>query len=124
MNVILDASALLAWLQQEPGSKQVEEHLHKAGISALNLSEVLQKSLARGVDTTGLTNDLVALGITVLPFAASDAEEAAQVWVAGQHLSLADHACLALGIRHQLPVLTTDRAWSQTQTGATVHLIR
>ena len=39
--VVLDASALLALLQEEPGSALVENHLADAVISAVNVSEVI-----------------------------------------------------------------------------------
>lgn len=124
MKAILDASALLAWLQEEPGAEQVEEELFQAAISSLNWSEVLQKSLAKGLDITGLRTDLEALGLTIIPFTAEDAEQAARLWTISSSLSLADRACLALGIRQALPVWTADRFWTQFSTGADVHPIR
>ena len=124
MRIILDASALLAWLFSEPGAEQIESELAQAGISSLNWSEVLQKAMARAVDINGLRQDLEALGLTILPFTADDAEQAARLWTAGSGLSLADRACLALGIQHGIPVWTADRLWIQVATGAVVHLIR
>lgn len=124
MKIILDASALLAWLQNEPGSDVVEAELAQAAMSSLNWSEVLQKSLTREVNITGLRTDLEALGLIILPFNAEDAEQAARLWKIGSGLSLADRACLALGIRHSLPVWTTDRIWLQAATGAIVQVIR
>lgn len=124
MKLILDASALLAWLQAEPGAEVVEAELAEAAMSSLNWSEVLQKSLAHGVDIAGLQADLEALGLAILPFTASDAEAAAKLWTAGSGLSLADRACLALGIQHSVPVWTTDRLWTRVVTGALVHVIR
>ncbi len=124
MKIILDASALLAWMLNEPGSDQVETELAHAAISSLNWSEVLQKSVAKGVDIIGLQTDLEALGLVVVPFDASDAQAAAQLWEKARNLSLADRACLALGIKHQLPVWTTDRLWTTTPTNAIVYLLR
>ena len=122
--VILDASALLAWLQDEPGAEVVEAELAQAVMSSLNWCEVLQKSLARAVEVTGLRTDLEALGLTILPFDPDDAEAAARLWTPGSGLSLADRACLALGIRHSAPVWTTDRLWLRAATAATVQVIR
>ncbi len=39
-------------------------------------------------------------------------------------LSLGDRACLALGLKTELPVLTTDRAWADLKVGVSVGLIR
>lgn len=124
MKAILDASALLAWLQNEPGAAVVEEVLPESAISSLNWSEVLQKSLAHGVDITGLRQDLEALGLVILPFDGDAAEQAARLWSAGSSLSLADGACLALGVQYGVPVLITDRLWPQVSVGATVRLVR
>lgn len=103
MNAVLDASALLAWLQAEPGGKLIESELAAAAISSLNWSEVLQKSLAHGVEISGLRADMEALGLRILPFDATDAELAARLGSPGSGLSLADRACLALGFRHGVP---------------------
>lgn len=124
MKAVLDASALLAWLQNEPGAAIVEELLPESAISSLNWSEVLQKSLAHGVEITGLRQDMEALGLVILPFDRDAAEQAARLWSAGSSLSLADRACLALGIQHSAPVLTADRLWTQVSVGATVRLVR
>ncbi|HHY54723.1 MAG TPA: type II toxin-antitoxin system VapC family toxin [Chloroflexi bacterium] len=124
MKAVLDASALLAWLQNEPGAAIVEELLSESAISSLNWSEVLQKSLAHGVEITGLRQDMEALGLVILPFDRDAAEQAARLWSADSSLSLADRACLALGIQHGAPVLTADRLWTQVSVGATVRLVR
>ncbi|GIK72629.1 MAG: hypothetical protein BroJett021_16170 [Chloroflexota bacterium] len=124
MKAVLDASALLAWLQNEPGAAIVEELLPESAISSLNWSEVLQKSLAHGVEITGLRQDMEALGLVILPFDRDAAEQAARLWSAGSSLSLADRACLALGIQHGAPVLTADRLWTQVSVGAMVRLVR
>lgn len=124
MNAVLDASALLAWLQSEPGGELVEEKLAVGAISSLNWSEVLQKSLAHGIDVTGLRQDLEALGLVIMPFDADDAEQAARLWSQGSGLSLADRACLALGLRLGAPVLTADRLWAQVSLEVAVQVIR
>lgn len=124
MKAILDASALLAWLQDEPGVEVVEKTLSAAAISSLNWSEVYQKALVHGVDVNGLRSDLEAVGLVILPFDAEDAERAVTFWKAGSGLSLADRACLALGARYSVPVWTTDRAWAQAAPGVDVRVIR
>lgn len=124
MNAVLDASALLAWLQSEPGAEPVEAQLASGAISSLNWSEVLQKSLAHGVEITGLRDDLEALGLVIWPFDAADAEQAARLWLPGSGLSLADRACLALGLRLGVPVWTADRMWTQVSMGVAVQMIR
>lgn len=75
----MDASALLAYLHSEPGSDIVRRQLPGAVISSVNWSEVLQKAISRGVDTTAMGDDLAAVGATIDPFDAEDAERAAQL---------------------------------------------
>lgn len=54
MTVILDASALLAYLQDEPGSEAVDKVLAESVISSVNWAEVVQKTIAGGVESDGL----------------------------------------------------------------------
>ena len=112
---VLDASALLALLQDEPGAEVVKPLLESAFVSSVNWSEVAQKSLDRGVEPGGLRSDLAALGLTVAPFTVEEAEVAARLrgLTFALGLSLADRACLALSRRLGVPALTADRAWSE-----------
>ena len=114
---VLDASALLALLHDEPGAEAVEPLLDEAVISSVNWSEVAQKSLGRGVELAGLRGDLEALGLRIVPFVVEDAEAAAvlRAHTVNLGLSLADRACLALAGRLGVPALTTDRTWAQLE---------
>ncbi len=62
MTVVLDASALLAYLQDEPGDEAVEAVLAESVMSSVNWAEVVQKSVAAGVVVDGMREDLEALG--------------------------------------------------------------
>lgn len=123
---VLDASALLSYLQREPGGEVVDRELNGAVISSVNWSEVLQKALARGVDTSGLGADLAALGLTIEPFTVEDGERAASLWMLTRPLglSLGDRACIALGLRLNLPILTADRTWIQLAIAVLIRTIR
>lgn len=126
MIAVLDASALLAYLQDEAGAAAVEAVLPEAVISSVNWAEVLQKALASDADTNGLREDVQALGLEILPFTAQEAEIVARLW---QHtrpygLSLGDRACLGLGIKLEAPVLTTDRAWLKLKLAIEVRVVR
>ncbi len=126
-SAVLDASALLAYLQRERGYAVVEPVLEDAAISAVNLSEVLQKARAAGVDTNGLEDDLDAVGARVYPFDAEDAACAAEMWGNTRKLglSLGDRACLALAKRLRAPAYTADRAWAEVKVpGVTVKTVR
>lgn len=126
MGCVLDASALLAALHDEPGGDLVEQELEHAVISSVNWSEVLYKSLAQGVKIEGLREDLEVLGLSIEPFTPEDAEIAAELWsqAGSLGLSLGDRACLALALRLGLPVLTADRAWKKLNLPIEIRAIR
>jgi len=124
--VVLDASAILALVNDEPGATLVAEALEEAVVSAVNLSEVVGKLLETGMPRAEAENILGGLGLEVLPF-----DEAA-AWNAGAlrtgtkkaGLSLGDRACLALAKELDLPALTADSAWAKTPAGVEVRLVR
>jgi ribonuclease VapC len=116
---VLDASALLAHLRDEPGADVVAEAIASgAVISTVNLAEVFSRVADRGEDPAKLAADLTQSGlldgaITVEPFTAADAIDVGRLRpltrVAG--LSLGDRACLALARRLDAPALTADTDW-------------
>ncbi|GAA4162716.1 hypothetical protein GCM10022286_22060 [Gryllotalpicola daejeonensis] len=109
---VFDASALIALLKREPGWEGVEHALTTGGFcSAANWAEVAQKVKAFDFPWDTARGFLRSYGLTVVPVLEDDAERAAQLWKAGEGLSLADRLCLALADRLQLPALTADRAW-------------
>ncbi len=116
MNVF-DASALLAFLQDEDGSAAVEAGLGAgAACSTANWSEVAQRIRAHGRDW-GLARALLAsYGLRLEPVSVDDAEQAAASWRPGSGLSLADRLCLALGRRLDAVVWTADVSWGSSET--------
>jgi len=126
VRLVLDASAVLAWLHEEPGGEQVSDHLSDACISSVNWSEVVQKSLARKADIEGMREEFIAIGLSIEPFDASQAEIAGRLWNSTRKhgMSLGDRACLALAKEKSLPVLTADRVWKQLKLGLDIRLLR
>lgn len=125
-DAVLDASALIALLWDEPGAEAVERLLGRAVISAVNWAEVLQRYRAHDVDTDGKREDVEALGVQIAPFSYDDAELIAALWAPTRRagLSLADRACLALARRLELPAHSADRTWRKADVGVEVVLIR
>lgn len=124
---MLDASALLALLQEEPGADDVEDMLERAAMSAVNLSEVLQKAAQHSVPTEGLEHDLGALGLSFIGFDTSAARRASEIWERSPRavLSLGDRACLALASRLGAVAVTADRRWASLRlTDVRVRVIR
>ncbi len=112
---ILDASAILTFLQDEPGAQVVEGALEAgARCGTASWSEVAQRvrSSSRDWDLTRAL--LQGYGLTLEPVTEEDAEGAARRWRAGEGLSLGDRLCLALGDRLDEQILTADRAWGTT----------
>ncbi|MEQ8467608.1 PIN domain-containing protein [Coleofasciculus sp. E2-BRE-01] len=65
---VLDASALLAYLQGEPGSDRLAEILVQgAVISAINWAETLSKLAERGQDPDTIVTQLIDLGVQIAP---------------------------------------------------------
>jgi ribonuclease VapC len=121
---VIDASALLAFLQDEPGANDVR--LADAVMSSVSFSEVLHKSLEKGAPTEGLHVELALLGLEVVPFDVRHAELAAGLRASTRHLglSLADRACLALAMERGGTAVTADRAWSGLGDVVRVRVIR
>jgi len=124
---VLDASAVLALINNEPGHDVVAEHLQGATLGAVNLAEVVGKLVDAGVDVRRLRVLLAAAGVVVEPLTAADAELAGALRAipGGRLLSLGDRCCLALTTRATpTEVLTADRAWADLDLPIKVRLLR
>jgi len=121
---VVDASAVLAWLQDEPGADDAEPHLMEGVIGAANWSEVLQKARQHGADPGVVARLLATFGLEVADVIAEDGERAALMWRVGSQLSLADRLCLGLGVRLGASVATADAAWQDLPGGPRIVLIR
>jgi PIN domain nuclease of toxin-antitoxin system len=123
---VLDASAVLAYLRQEPGASVVAGLLRGAKLSAVNLCEVLTKVHEVGGNVDLVHQVLDGVGVVRVPFADGHASAAAALreQTRAFGLSLGDRACLALGALERLPVVTSDQKWERAPVGVTVHLFR
>ncbi len=124
---LLDASALLAYVLDEPGAEVVEEALADGGaIGTVNLAEVLTKLADVGEDPRSAMDRLGFLPLEVVPFDENLAVEVARLrpHTSAAGLSLGDRACLALGRRLGLRVLTSDGAWLGLVADLDIQLIR
>ena len=121
--IVLDASAVLAFLGEEPGGDAVREAIRggSAVCSAANWAEVAQKSVVTGRAWGVARMTLMARGLQVEPVIIEDAEYAAALWPTHQSLCLADRLCLALAHRLGAEAWTADSAWG---SGDGVHQIR
>ena len=123
---VLDASALLAFINREPGAERVTAVLGEAAISTVNFSEVVAKLALRNRSPQRILDELTEFELEVVDFNRGLAEDAGLLATAtrGQGLSLGDRACLALARRENAVALTADNAWRQVQVGIEIQFIR
>jgi ribonuclease VapC len=124
---VLDASALLALLNEEEGAELVQECLPQAIISTVNLAEVVTRLAAIGMPEAEIRETLGILGLEVIPL---DEEQAFQIGLIypktkSLGLSLGDRACLTLAGARGVPAVTADRAWGKLpDLGTSIKLVR
>lgn len=125
--VVLDASALLTILHQEPGAERLTPELLSAPVtSTVNLAEVHAKLVGRGLDPNEAWEATLSPIREALAFTSDHArltgDLAAPTRALG--LSLGNRACLALGLDLKAPVYTADRSWKKLKVSVRVHVIR
>jgi PIN domain nuclease of toxin-antitoxin system len=123
---VVDASAVLAVLLDEPRSERVRPFLSRAAIGAVNLSEVVAKLQERGMPDDAIDRALAHLDLDVVAFDAAQAVAAGKLRARTRALglSLGDRACLALATARGVPAVTTDRGWTALDIGAKVIVAR
>ena len=125
-SVVLDASAVLALLNDEPGAGDVAAALPEAVLSSVNLSEAAAILADIGMPADDARAVLSGLDIMTVPFDDELAYLAAALRRATRAagLSFGDRACLALARQRGIAALTADRAWNKLRLGVEIHLIR
>ena len=123
---VLDASAILAVLNGEPGSESVTAMLSDALISTVNYAEVVAKLVDRGSTFSQALAALRSIALTAVDFDISLAQRsgALRAETAKHGLSLGDRACLALAKREGVPAMTADRSWVGAASDIEIRLIR
>ncbi|MBI4273782.1 MAG: type II toxin-antitoxin system VapC family toxin [Rhizobiales bacterium] len=124
--VVLDASAILASINEEPGYKVVDDFIEGSIISSVNFSEVVTKLTLRGTAPDEIEAALDNYPVVVEHFDHRRAIDAGLLAEKTKRrgLSLADRACLALALELKLPAVTADRAWTALDLPVKIRVIR
>lgn len=111
---ILDASAILAYLQNETGEENVEPILETSAVSRINFTEVLTKLVEKGMSIAEAEEVFDNLDLTIIEFNENQSLKAAELRPLTKHLglSLGDRCCLAVAILENLPAVTADKNWA------------
>ena len=125
--IVLDASAILAVINGEPGAEKLTSDLLARAVgSAVNLAEVQTKLVSRGWMPAQAWEDGTSPVQEVIAFDKEQARIAGDLVTQSRRfgLSLGDRACLALGIALKAPVYTAEKAWKKVKVAVAVHVIR
>ena len=123
---VLDASALLALLNNESGAKRVNDIVPESVIGAVNVCETVGKLTNAGMSLEDARTSIELLNLEIVPFDVELAYKAGVLIVETKKfgLSLGDRACLALGLMLNRTVVTAEHLWSRLKIGVTVEVIR
>lgn len=129
--VVMDASAIVAWLLNERGAAAVGRLLRFAVLPAPNVTESIRTARSHGHRMTSdqLYSRLEASCAAVEPFLDVDAPKAAELLLyadrrAGAQLSLGDALCIAVAERLQLPLVGDDGLWTELPLEVDFHQFR
>jgi PIN domain nuclease of toxin-antitoxin system len=125
--IVLDASVVLALLNQESGADGLTpDLLSNATSSTVNLAEVQTKLVSEGGSPDEAWEDTLSPIREAMPFTDEQAKIAGSLVAQTRKLglSLGDCACLALGIVLKAPIYTADRTWKNLKLGVRIHVIR
>ncbi|MDE3015869.1 MAG: type II toxin-antitoxin system VapC family toxin [Pseudomonadota bacterium] len=127
IETLLDASAFVAAVLNEPGADMVEDRVDEgAAISSVNLAESISKLLYYDYTLEEIQAAVEDMRLRVIPFDKSQSFliSVFQPYIKSHNLSLADRACLAVALEGGYTVLTTDRPWKKLPLDVPVQLIR
>lgn len=126
IEALLDSSTVLAFIGGEPHQLDEDRVLAAAGISSVNLAEVIGVLLAKGVPEERIAPAIDRLGLKVVPLDGNAAALAGRLIPVARPLGigLGDCACIASGMVLRVPIYTGDRDWLKLDVEAQIKLIR
>lgn len=128
MTVVVDASAVMALMLGEPGADVVQAVIRGSAMSAVNASECCARGVERGAKADDVLSLIKVFEVEVIAFDLESALETARLRAPTKALGagIGDRACMALGLRRGVPVLTGDKrlAGIDPALGIDIRLIR
>ena len=123
---VLDSSAVLAVIFDEPGGEAVVDVLQGGLLSTVNLAEIHTRLLLDGRPAGFAWNSILSMSFEVCSFDDEQARLAGElIWKTRPFgLSLGDRTCLALALQRKATAYTTDRAWKNLSLGIEIEVIR
>lgn len=124
--MLLDASAVLALINEEAHNADLETLVPEGDILSIAYAEVIGKLIARGHAEDHVRRVVDAFSLNILPLDAETAFRAGALRGLDKDLSLADRCQLAYAMTAGVTLLTGDRAWiaHAPGLGIRVELIR
>lgn len=125
--IVLDSSALIALIKNEPGAEEVEKVLGQIVMSSVNVSEVVGILLEGDMSYSNIQECTLPLISSIIDFDQEQAFKTASLKkiTKSKGLSLGDRACLSLGMILQAPIYTADKIWKELDLpDLEIHLIR
>ena len=122
--IVLDASALIAMLKQEPGGDRVAAIIGDTKITAINYAEVISHFCHAGMPTIEVDAMLRPLPMVVVSADEKLARLAGHLrtMTSSAGLSLGDRFCVALAQLEKLPAWTFDRNWQAISEAVQVEI--
>ena len=123
--IVLDASALLAMIREEPGGDAVADAITRARMSAVNFAEVVSYLTHAGLPAPQIDAMLAPLPVDIIDADRELASSAGRLRKATAEagLSLGDRFCLAQAVRDRLPAWTADRRWRTIASRVDVDIV-
>jgi PIN domain nuclease of toxin-antitoxin system len=110
---VLDASAVLALLNEETGGDVVEALLSDSAVSIVNIAEIYTKLIEAGLNENEAEESISLLGLQVEELNNELALSIAKLRPLTKKLglSLGDRSCLALAMKLKATAVTADKSW-------------
>jgi ribonuclease VapC len=124
--IVLDASAIIAVIQSEPGGDLVLDLKTKPLVSTVNIVEARTKLFDFGHTAAQVDELMKLVDMIEVDFTSAQSRIASGMRDTTRHagLSLGDRACLALAVEKNAVAMTTDQQWAKVDVAVRVELIR